>query len=238
MDNSNDLSRRFLDSFNAIEQRLKDYLKANHHMSFLEMLRRASKDNGVVKRYAIDLREFAELRNAIIHSRRDNFVIAEPHLDIVEEIKRIEELMYHPPLVSSLELNRPYIATPATLLSDVLRTFAQRDFMRCPVILHGKIHALISAKTITKFLANRMDGNCDISRVIVNDILKYSAEEDFEMVGQSSSLFDVYDVFKRRLRSGNNLQAVVVTDNGNTSGRILGIITPSDLPHLFEILGP
>lgn len=207
-------------------------------MSFLEMLRKTSKTEGVVKRYSIDLREFAELRNAITHSKRDDFVIAEPHAKVVEEIRRIKDMLYTPPLVLSLPLSRPYIATPEILLSEVLATFEKRNFMRCPVIIQGKVKALISAKTITHFLAKNSLHPLQLSDVRVSELLMFTSESDFEIVGMNNSLFEAYDVFKRHLRSGKTLQAAIVTDNGQANGRITGIITPSDLPRIFEILGP
>ena len=61
------------------------------------MVKESSKKNAVVKRYENDLREFADLRNAIVHnSTNPAFTIAEPHDSTVEKIKMIEEEIIHP----------------------------------------------------------------------------------------------------------------------------------------------
>ena len=55
------------------------------------MVKESSKKNAVVKRYENDLREFADLRNAIVHNLTNPaFTIYEPPDSTVEKIKMIE----------------------------------------------------------------------------------------------------------------------------------------------------
>jgi predicted transcriptional regulator len=199
------------------------------------LLRRAQGFNRIVSKFAPDLREFAELRNAITHTRRENFVIAEPHDEVVKLIRQIRDLLYDPPRVSLLASPKPYYATPGTSIREVLETFAIRDFIRCPVIDKNTIVCLLTAKTLTRWVASNFNDLESLRNARVSDVMRFSERQDFAIAGRETDLFEVLDLFKRALRTGMHLQAVIITANGKPDGTLLGIITPSDLPRIVEI---
>ena len=85
MDSDN--SRAFLRDFNEIESYLKTKHNKGDYMSFQALLDKAAQRNDrIVKRYISDLKEIAELRNAIVHTYT-NEVLAEPTPYIVELIE-------------------------------------------------------------------------------------------------------------------------------------------------------
>ncbi|UZM99664.1 hypothetical protein OL548_06065 [Lysinibacillus sp. MHQ-1] len=56
-----------------------------------------------MKKYEDDLRSYADLRNAIVHHRTSiNYVIAEPHTDVVERIEYIDATLAKPTLVGQM----------------------------------------------------------------------------------------------------------------------------------------
>ncbi|MDY0407725.1 hypothetical protein [Paracerasibacillus soli] len=90
-------AERFLTAYNRIEKYLKVQVHDKRELGFSRMVRMLSKSNAVLKQYQDDLLEFAQLRNAIVHNRVDTtYVIAEPHLSIVEQIERIERALTKP----------------------------------------------------------------------------------------------------------------------------------------------
>ena len=92
-------SEIFIELFSEIEQKLKTICNDEFHSTFSDLLRKARGINAVVNQYASDLKEFSQLRNAIVHTRRENFVIAEPHNDVIKEIRHIHSLLHNPPRV-------------------------------------------------------------------------------------------------------------------------------------------
>lgn len=230
-------STLFLDAFTEIEQKLKEICHERKHVAFLELLRRAQGLNRIVSKFAPDLRDFAELRNAITHTRRENFVIAEPHDEVVKLIRHIRDLLYDPPRVSLLASQKPYFATPGTSIREVLETFAIRDFIRCPVIDKNTIVCLLTAKTLTRWVASNFNDLESLRSARVSDVLRFSEKQDFLVASRDTDLFEVLDMFRRTLRIGLHLQAVIITANGKLNGTLLGIITPSDLPRIVEFTG-
>ena len=97
---THDNSDRFLVAFSRIEQSLRKMTKSSKQDSFGTLLDRAT--STTIRRFSNDLREFAELRNAIVHERGGGYEIAEPHPETVHRLEEIEQLISQPPVVESL----------------------------------------------------------------------------------------------------------------------------------------
>ena len=82
---------RFLSAFNNIDYAIKSRYNFNRSMGFSEAVRRAVAFNYTIRKYEDDLVGYGRLRNAIVHSNED-YVIAEPHIEVVEKIEKIEKL--------------------------------------------------------------------------------------------------------------------------------------------------
>jgi hypothetical protein len=72
-----DRTQQFLNRFNELEQFLRDTTNSKREVPFGGLIGRASSKNASVRRYERDLREFADLRNAIVHEHPRGHVIAE-----------------------------------------------------------------------------------------------------------------------------------------------------------------
>ena len=84
-------SDRFIVAYNRIEKVLAEKADVNGYFPFYRLIDKVKITNSVVRKYEDDLREFGDLRNAIVHDRTGiDYVIAEPHDDIVERIELIE----------------------------------------------------------------------------------------------------------------------------------------------------
>ena len=226
-------SEVFIDLFTEIEQKLKEICGDTYHSNFSELLRRARNLSPIAQRFGNDLREYAQLRNAIIHTRRENFIIAEPHNDVVSEIRRIRNLLYNPPKISKVMQEKPYFATPKTLILEMLGTFASKGFMRCPVVDGNKIICLITAKTLARWIVSNPP---NFKNATLSEVIPFADSTDFSIVSESTDIVSVIGQFKNSIKKGNYIQAILITQNGQPNSPLLGIITPSDLPSLMELV--
>lgn len=229
-------SEKFLEAFNQIEQTLNNRFRPGFHVSFTELVRRLQSQDAVIKRFANDLREFAELRNAIVHTRRENFVIAEPHHDVVAEIERIMNLIVNPPTINTLPQRKVTTASKETPLKEVLFNFGQKNFTRCPIIDNQQIIGLLTARSVARWLASSVKEISDLNTISIEQVLPWAEKEKYAVVNPRTKIHDVYELFKTQLRSGNSLQAVIVTKSGRPVLPIYTILTASDLPHLFSLI--
>lgn len=227
-------SEQFIDLFTEIEQKLRDICNDRYHAGFAELVRKSRSFHPVVQRYANDLREFAELRNAITHTRRENFIIAEPHNDVVAEIRKIRDMLNNPPRVSTIPFSPPYFATPQTPIMEMLKTFAEKGFMRCPVVDRNRIVCLITAKSLARWITENFAHRGQLDGALLEEVIPYADARDFAVVSNHVDIITLYDMFKRSMKQGSYLQAILITENGNPTGHLLGILTPSDLPKIVE----
>jgi predicted transcriptional regulator len=226
-------SEVFIDLFTEIEQKLKEVCGDTFHSNFSELLRKARNLSPIAQQYANDLREYAQLRNAIIHTRRENFIIAEPHNDVINEIRHIRNLLYNPPRVSSIIKGVAYIASPKTPIMEVMEVFAKKGFMRCPVLDGNKIICLVTAKTLARWIITKPT---NFQNATLESIIPFADPDDYIVVGANSDIVSLIGQFKNSMQKGKYLQAVLVTQHGRPEGPLIGILTPSDLPKLMEIV--
>ncbi len=227
-------SEIFIELFSEIEQKLKTICNDEFHSNFAELLRKARGINAVVNQYASDLKEFAQLRNAIVHTRRENFVIAEPHPEVVSEIRRIHTLLHNPPRVASVMKQNPFYTTSDCTITNLLQMLSEKGIMRCPVVNNGTITCLITAKTISRWLTQQPQNSIELSGKTVEELIPHTEKNDFSIIGENTDLVSLVGMFKNSIKKGTYIQAVLITKNGQADSPLKGIITPSDLPLIIE----
>ena len=89
-------AERFISAYNNIDYTLKARYNFSRSMGFSDLIRKVVSLNYVIRKNEDDLIDYGRLRNAIVHNN-DEYVIAEPHDSVVENIERIEKLITRPP---------------------------------------------------------------------------------------------------------------------------------------------
>lgn len=224
----------FIEVFTEIEQKIKEICGSEDYLPFSEMLRIAKVRNNVIRQYAGDLKEYAQLRNAIVHTRRQDFVIAEPHESVVQELLHIKKLLNDPPRISSVMRRNPFFTTPNASIMEVLVAFSEKGFMRCPIISDGKIIGLVNSKSISRWLTANNKNRIDLTLSKVAEIVPFTDNDDYHIAAANADALSLVGLFKNSIRQGRYIQAVLVTRNGQPTSELVGIIAPSDLPMIVE----
>lgn len=223
----------FIDLFTEIEQELRKEYDERYYAGFAEMIRKIKNTNPIIKSYYTDLQEFAQLRNAIVHTRRPNFIIAEPHDEVVKQIRRIRNMLVNPMRLKQVMTKDPYTSKPEDTIQMVLQAFAEKEIMRSPVVDKGKIVGLITAKTIAKWLVFN-NSSIQTSSLYVSDLIPFANNDDYVIVSENLDIFSLSGMFKNSINQGTYLQAALVTSNGRFDSPLTGIVTPADLPIIME----
>lgn len=225
-------SDRFIVSYNRIEKALATKVEGNGYLPFYRLIDKAKIKNSVVRKYEDDLREFADLRNAIVHHRTDiDYVIAEPHDEIVERIEDIEQRLSNPLTVGALFGCKVHTLQASDQLTSALQMMEDNKFSQVPFYKDGTFAGLITAAGITYWLAGQSTEN-SISREIPTLSTVYNFEkrkDSFEFVEKDLSVYEADDYFKRAISKGTRLEALLITENGRPTEELIGIITPFDL---------
>lgn len=229
------------DRFLAAFARLEDALEAltggrRHRESFANMVHQAGRKNASIRMFENDLREFAELRNAIVHDRGHGYVIAEPHEKVVSEIERVTDIVLDPPRVSSL-LDGPVVTLrPDQTLGDAAGAIRQTGFAQYPVYDDGALVGLLTYRALARWMAARFDAGEPVDPdVPVSQVLEF-ANSAHAVVARNAPVLDVVELFAENARHGRHLTAVLITRSGSDDESPLGIVTAADLPRLYGLV--
>lgn len=230
MDRQN--SERFLSAFNKIEKKMKSLIDRKDHVSFFKAIDLSKKEHATIRKFEDELREFGDLRNAIVHHRTETeYVIAEPHPEIVELIEQIEKLLSTPVTVGTLFAREVHTVRLEDTLKEVLRMVRDRNFKHIPIYDGAEFSGLLTANGIMRWLASTAEDD-HISREIttMRDIMEYEKNGNtYRFIASNTSVYEAEEIFRDSVASGRKLEALLITRNGRKDENLTGIITPIDL---------
>ncbi|MFQ8581941.1 MAG: hypothetical protein ACLSA6_05045 [Holdemania massiliensis] len=117
-----DNAQRFLNAFAMIEKQLKQISGVTRYSRFYQLLNQASRTSKLVRKYEMELQEYADLRNAIVHQRSDEgHIIAIPIDEVVEEIEELARKICEPPKISAHFLKPVKICDPQTEIREAVK---------------------------------------------------------------------------------------------------------------------
>lgn len=225
-------SAKFETAFNRIHKSLKDMVKDTESDAFVELLYSGYKNHSLIRKYKNDLHQFAKLRNAIVHERVNaDYYIAEPHMEVVERIEEISKEFEKPPKAMSIATSPVFYYYEDAYLKDVLKVINKFDFTRFPIYdQEDKYLALLTATEIIQWMAKHFSN--DVVRfedVRVGDLLTRKKNYYVTFMPETTSLYQIEELFAGYHTRGKKLQAVIITENGNRQEKPIGVITPWDL---------
>jgi predicted transcriptional regulator len=225
-------AERFLNAYAAIEHELQKILDLKEHRRFYDMVDMAAKVNPVIGRYKFDLREYGDLRNAIVHDRADGKIIAIPNDDAVESIETIVNSLLKPPQVIPLFQKEVLTLAIGDPMIRALRLMSKHAYSQAPVFDRDTITGMLTSNLIVRWMgASLAEDAFDLDSTTVGDVLHYAKSGDnFEIIPASTSLFNIPELFLRYQMEGGKLEAVLITQNGKRNETLIGIITNRDLP--------
>ena len=225
-------SDRFLTAFNRIDHTLRDIVEAKDFMPFYRLVDQARKRNPLVRKYEDDLRSYADLRNAIVHHRTSTeFVIAEPHLKIVEKIEHIDEVLAKPKLVGQLFRKRVMTFQVNDSLNHTLKVIRKRKYTQFPVYDGNLFKGLMTTVGITNWLATSMSGSHLPKRVpTLRDILQHEkSTANYKFISRYITIYEAEEIFKQGVERGRRFEALLITEHGKPHQKLIGIVTPLDI---------
>lgn len=234
-------STRFLNAFISIEDYLRQITRkrgVDEHKSFGQRIGIASRTDPTIKRFRYDLKEFAQLRNAIVHDRAGGEVIAEPNEAAVRAIERVVRLITDPPPIYPLFKREVFVTKAGSPLSKAIRVMGDHDLSKLPVIEKGKCIGLLTSNTITSWLAkgnHPSPSDIDLLDVAVQDLLPYNKHADhYRITPRTTPLCEVVEQFEQYEKRGKRLDAVFISETGERNEKLIGVMTLADLPRALK----
>lgn len=235
---------RFTKAYNTIRERLREVANEKKEASFPKILSGAiSRGDNVARKYEGDLKEFADLRNAIVHESTDCHPIAEPHDRTVEIIEHIASLLLKPPKVLSLAKKQVSTVQSTSSIAEAVKIMYKNNFSQLPVYNEdGKFEALLTANTVARWLGACVEEDIfSLKETRISSVLDYREKNEkgkfinsCEFISREKTVFDALRLFENWEEKGTHLDAIFIMDNGKPDEKPFGIITAWDIPKIYE----
>lgn len=231
---------RFLAAFSGIERKLREIADADRSTGFYALVDRAAQRSRAVAQFRTDLKEYADLRNAVVHERSDGHPIADPREESVRAVEDLRRVLEEPP--GLLRVGRVTVATCSVddPIGHAARQMYEGDFSQLPVYDGATFAALLSAETVARWLAASLQSGIGlVEEAPVRDVLTYSEDPDnYQIVARKSTVFDALQLFEAYSGRGKSLDAILITNAGRREERPIGIVTIYDIPRLMAAMRP
>ena len=214
-------AERFLDAYATIEHELGTLARETKYVPFSQLLYKCAQRNWVVSKNQQELREYHELRNAIVHLRDSkNEIIAEPTDRVTEDIERIAALL-------SVDDNILSVAS----IRGAYAVMKHLESSKIPVYDNGRYRGIVTMENVCGWAFDGMDESLH-----VYDIMKEAKNERVIFLSKDDTVIDATKSFEQAMNHGYALLSVIITEHGSRNEKPLGIITIKDLPKIVNAL--
>lgn len=234
-----ELSSRFISAYNQIDQALRSQTDVKKSLSYTEAVHRAARSNSFVKKYEDDLVDYGRLRNAIVHSSNDDYVIAEPHIEVVEEYEKIARIICTPPLAVDTECCQKDVKTisASVSLGDTMQYLYKSGYSNVPVYKDGMLVGVANPKSIVKYLGQKYYEKQNINEVLQNTaiekvVMDINNDNYYTVASSVITLDKVMNLFAENRK----LVLVLITKTGSLLEPPMGLVTTGDIMNINKVL--
>lgn len=234
---SSENARRFINAYNKIESALRAQNGFGTSVTYSEAIRRASRNNSIVRKYEDDLISYGMLRNAIVHNSNDQYVIAEPYDMVVDDYEKIANLICTPPLAINTSCVKQVKCVDSRItLKEAMIYMSKTGYSSFPVYSDGMLIGVANAGKITKEIGRRLGDGENIVTLLnshVGEIVKHVGEETFyTIVDKNVTIDKIMNLFAENRK----LTVVLITPHGSLVEVPIGIIVVSDILEINRVL--
>ena len=231
-------SERFISAYNSIDHSLRTIYGFKRSISYADLVRKAVPLNSVVRKYEDELIDYGRLRNSIVHKTNPNYVIAEPHDEVVEEFEKIAKLIATPPTAFDRICRKEVLVCDADInLKNLLSIMARTGYQNIPVYQGGVLQGVAIGSRILTHI-----GNCFFKGESIDSFLENTKVFEVMAKQDEATLFKVADkniTIERALNHfylNRKLALIIITERGTVNEEPIGIITAADILDMNAVL--
>ncbi len=228
----NELVERFEIVFNQIHQQLKEMNGFPKNDNFVELLQHSKLKHSVIRVYFDQLKQYAKLRNAIVHERiRDDYYIATPNEEVVEKLEQILHTLEKPPAAIEFATRPVMFFKADTPLTRIIEAFSEHGISQFPIYDEGRTFlGLLTNDGVVRWLSQSVkDGSVTVEGIVAQDVLVAEKELSVEFLAANGTVYELEEMFETSLEAERKLKAVILTESGDANEKPTGIVTTWDL---------
>ena len=233
-----DNATRFLKAYNNLDYALRTQYNFKRSMAFSDVIRRSVVLNSVVRKYEDLLVDYGRLRNAIIHSGNETEIIAEPHLNVVEKLEKIAELVCTPPKVLETICKKDVLTIGANeTIEKTMLTISRSGYSNLPVYENDKLIGVANGQKLLdnlgKVVGNGISLDEYIKATTIKEVISLNIGDVYYTVESADlSLEKALDIFYRNRK----MLVILITKDGLRDEKPLGIVSVADVMDINNIL--
>jgi CBS domain-containing protein len=234
------LSTRFLEAYNRLDNFMRRTLSRRPGANHGDLLAEMAKRDALFRSSLYELEGFARLRNAIVHNplAADAKPIAEPHADVVEKYESLVRYVLDPPnaFTIAVPLEKIFTTDWSESVLHLVQLMQERVYTHVPILEKESVVGVFSENTLFFALAAERRIAID-SATKVNDLRRFvplsgRADEAFEFLSMRASVAAVAARFQENFHQRKRLGAIFLTENGEATEGLRGLITAWDVAGL------
>jgi len=236
--NTKSNSERFIIAYNMIDYSLRTIYGFKRSISFADLIRKAVPMNSVVRKYEDELIDYGRLRNSIVHKTNPNYVIAEPHDEVVDEFEKIAKLIATPPTAYDKICNKEVVVCDSDVtVKEILQIMSRTGYHNIPVYTGETLQGVVVGPKILQALGESLikgeDATTYLSQTKALDIITKDDETKYFRVADKNMTIEKalnYFYINRKLA------LILITENGTMNEKPIGIITTADILDMNAVL--
>jgi len=224
-----DRIQRFEADYNAVDDFLRNNLGIDRNLSFHSVVNQYMEKNHAWNDGKL-LHMIADLRNVIVHGKKEPYEYAAvPTPAIVRKLELARERLLNPRrAIPTFSHTVEKVSLSESLLS-VLKIIEQSNYSQFPAYDHDTFKGLITENGITRWLAKHVSTKSsivDLGDVTVEQVLpSEETKASWTFVRCDTPVDDV----KYAFAENKLLEAVLITETGNETEKLMGIATRWDI---------
>lgn len=232
-------AEKFLFAFNEIERVVRQLYGSDYNReSFASVLNSLRNKHRVINSFIDDLRNFSELRNAIVHSRRPDYAIAYPAEEVVRKIQVIAEELVRPPKVITLFQKKVFTVEITSVLSEVLNMIRDNNISQVPVVDGLNVVEMLNGNSIARWLS--IQDIIEPGDTPIKDVLdSIERKKNFNFIGRNTNVYEAAGIYEDSLKEGWYMDALLITNEGKNGQGLEGIavLEDEDIAQYFKNAG-
>jgi hypothetical protein len=125
--------------------------------AFMKLLSEASRRHSYFQSFFVDLKQYAKLRNALVHEKlRMRTYIACPHEEVVIHIEKIARLLTAPPKAMTIASKTVITLLSSHSIEYIIQTMNTLSYNQFPIYQDGKFSFLLTEGGLTGWLATNI----------------------------------------------------------------------------------
>lgn len=193
-----------------------------------------SKYKYLLSKYRNEMDTFRYMRNTLAHNLicgEDPFIVSKAVIDLISKyLKEVKQKAYS----FSVKTKNIVVVKYSDTLKDTLKLMSDYNYSYLPVVDDDmKVIGIVSSDTILDILNRREELNVKeedkLNKYSNHFSLSNTSNGFYLFISKDLYVFELEEIIDKYQNSIHKCNIILITTNGEKTGRLLGLLTPWDL---------